>query len=178
MSVLAATKCYSGKCVLNFIVRVEHLKLGRTMTPMSISSDICHDFCCCCQIGYLNQILLPTPGSHVEVWLILASAQGPTWAPTKPNLGRSVICFQGIWLCEHRDYATPRTIVITLNGIWMVNARSCKYNVVILVCTEVGTSLQLWYELPLRTLFVIFFPWLCTRGNKEWVFWAPMQAPP
>ncbi|XP_062229346.1 uncharacterized protein LOC133927082 isoform X2 [Phragmites australis] len=25
--------------------------------------------------------------------------------------------WQGIWLCEHRDYATPRKIVITLNGI-------------------------------------------------------------
>ncbi|KAK9097639.1 hypothetical protein Syun_024684 [Stephania yunnanensis] len=25
--------------------------------------------------------------------------------------------WQGIWLCEHRDYATPRTIVITLNGV-------------------------------------------------------------
>uniref|UniRef100_K3XZ24 Secondary thiamine-phosphate synthase enzyme n=1 Tax=Setaria italica TaxID=4555 RepID=K3XZ24_SETIT len=25
--------------------------------------------------------------------------------------------WQGIWLCEHRDYATPRQIVITLNGI-------------------------------------------------------------
>ncbi|KAK3130892.1 hypothetical protein QOZ80_6BG0499340 [Eleusine coracana subsp. coracana] len=25
--------------------------------------------------------------------------------------------WQGIWLCEHRDYATARTIVITLNGI-------------------------------------------------------------
>ncbi|KAM3297995.1 hypothetical protein ACQJBY_039784 [Aegilops geniculata] len=25
--------------------------------------------------------------------------------------------WQGIWLCEHRDYATPRTIVITLSGI-------------------------------------------------------------
>ncbi|CAL5053918.1 unnamed protein product [Urochloa decumbens] len=25
--------------------------------------------------------------------------------------------WQGIWLCEHRDHATPRQIVITLNGI-------------------------------------------------------------
>uniref|UniRef100_A0A8I6YKG5 Secondary thiamine-phosphate synthase enzyme n=1 Tax=Hordeum vulgare subsp. vulgare TaxID=112509 RepID=A0A8I6YKG5_HORVV len=25
--------------------------------------------------------------------------------------------WQGIWLCEHRDYATPRTVVITLSGI-------------------------------------------------------------
>ncbi|KAJ3708122.1 hypothetical protein LUZ61_011827 [Rhynchospora tenuis] len=25
--------------------------------------------------------------------------------------------WQGIWLCEHRDHATPRKIVITLNGI-------------------------------------------------------------
>ncbi|PWS22930.1 secondary thiamine-phosphate synthase enzyme [Enterococcus faecium] len=25
--------------------------------------------------------------------------------------------WQGIWLCEHLDYATPRQIVITLNGI-------------------------------------------------------------
>jgi len=25
--------------------------------------------------------------------------------------------WQGIWLCEHRDYATSRQIVITLNGI-------------------------------------------------------------
>ncbi|XP_062178789.1 uncharacterized protein LOC133883470 [Phragmites australis] len=25
--------------------------------------------------------------------------------------------WQGIWLCEHRDYATPRKIVITLSGI-------------------------------------------------------------
>ncbi|KAI4320882.1 hypothetical protein MLD38_034318 [Melastoma candidum] len=29
------------------------------------------------------------------------------------NLGR----WQGIWLCEHRDVATPRSIVVTLNGI-------------------------------------------------------------
>ncbi|CAN6454728.1 unnamed protein product [Victoria cruziana] len=25
--------------------------------------------------------------------------------------------WQGIWLCEHRDHATPRKVVITLNGI-------------------------------------------------------------
>ncbi|XP_065042253.1 uncharacterized protein LOC135675729 [Musa acuminata AAA Group] len=25
--------------------------------------------------------------------------------------------WQGIWLCEHRDHATPRKIVITLNGM-------------------------------------------------------------
>ncbi|KAJ0987149.1 hypothetical protein J5N97_005505 [Dioscorea zingiberensis] len=25
--------------------------------------------------------------------------------------------WQGIWLCEHRDHATPRTIVVTLNGM-------------------------------------------------------------
>nr|XP_010932172.2 uncharacterized protein LOC105052892 isoform X2 [Elaeis guineensis] len=25
--------------------------------------------------------------------------------------------WQGIWLCEHRDHATPRKIVVTLNGI-------------------------------------------------------------
>ncbi|RZC62844.1 hypothetical protein C5167_024612 [Papaver somniferum] len=25
--------------------------------------------------------------------------------------------WQGIWLCEHRDYATPRKVVVTLNGI-------------------------------------------------------------
>ncbi|KAK6939148.1 Uncharacterized protein family UPF0047, YjbQ [Dillenia turbinata] len=25
--------------------------------------------------------------------------------------------WQGIWLCEHRDYPTPRKIVVTLNGI-------------------------------------------------------------
>ncbi|KAL6874074.1 hypothetical protein ACP4OV_014156 [Aristida adscensionis] len=25
--------------------------------------------------------------------------------------------WQGIWLCEHRDYATPRKIVITLSGV-------------------------------------------------------------
>ncbi|XP_058073288.1 uncharacterized protein LOC131222291 [Magnolia sinica] len=25
--------------------------------------------------------------------------------------------WQGIWLCEHRDYATPRKIVVTLNGV-------------------------------------------------------------
>ncbi|XP_057757034.1 uncharacterized protein LOC130976246 [Arachis stenosperma] len=25
--------------------------------------------------------------------------------------------WQGIWLCEHRDYPTPRTVVVTLNGI-------------------------------------------------------------
>ncbi|KAI4389677.1 hypothetical protein MLD38_001878 [Melastoma candidum] len=31
----------------------------------------------------------------------------------KLNLGR----WQGIWLCEHRDVATPRSIVVTLNGI-------------------------------------------------------------
>ncbi|GJN19217.1 hypothetical protein PR202_gb06465 [Eleusine coracana subsp. coracana] len=24
---------------------------------------------------------------------------------------------QGIWLCEHRDHANPRKIVITLNGV-------------------------------------------------------------
>nr|ACG43616.1 hypothetical protein [Zea mays] len=29
----------------------------------------------------------------------------------------SMLILQGIWLCEHRDYATPRQIVITLNGI-------------------------------------------------------------
>nr|GMD25979.1 UPF0047 protein YjbQ [Ipomoea batatas] len=31
----------------------------------------------------------------------------------KLNMGT----WQGIWLCEHRDEATPRRIVITLNGI-------------------------------------------------------------
>ncbi|PHU01350.1 hypothetical protein BC332_31137 [Capsicum chinense] len=31
----------------------------------------------------------------------------------KLNMGT----WQGIWLCEHRDSATPRRIVITLNGI-------------------------------------------------------------
>ncbi|PUZ74422.1 hypothetical protein GQ55_1G064100 [Panicum hallii var. hallii] len=25
--------------------------------------------------------------------------------------------WQGIWLCEHRDHASPRKIVITLNGV-------------------------------------------------------------
>ncbi|XP_026455733.1 uncharacterized protein LOC113356740 [Papaver somniferum] len=25
--------------------------------------------------------------------------------------------WQGIWLCEHRDYATPRKVVVTLNGV-------------------------------------------------------------
>ncbi|PIA56936.1 hypothetical protein AQUCO_00700945v1 [Aquilegia coerulea] len=29
------------------------------------------------------------------------------------NLGT----WQGIWLCEHRDYPTPRKIVVTMNGI-------------------------------------------------------------
>ncbi|VFQ61343.1 unnamed protein product [Cuscuta campestris] len=33
----------------------------------------------------------------------------------KLNMGT----WQGIWLCEHRDEATPRRIVITLNGIGM-----------------------------------------------------------
>uniref|UniRef100_A0A0R0G1N2 Secondary thiamine-phosphate synthase enzyme n=1 Tax=Glycine max TaxID=3847 RepID=A0A0R0G1N2_SOYBN len=31
----------------------------------------------------------------------------------KLNMGT----WQGIWLCEHRDYPTPRTVVVTLNGI-------------------------------------------------------------
>ncbi|KAK4751545.1 hypothetical protein SAY87_005027 [Trapa incisa] len=31
----------------------------------------------------------------------------------KLNMGT----WQGIWLCEHRDSPTPRTVVITLNGI-------------------------------------------------------------
>ncbi|KAI4388536.1 hypothetical protein MLD38_000856 [Melastoma candidum] len=31
----------------------------------------------------------------------------------KLNMGQ----WQGIWLCEHRDIATPRSIVVTLNGI-------------------------------------------------------------
>ncbi|KAJ4962207.1 hypothetical protein NE237_022146 [Protea cynaroides] len=25
--------------------------------------------------------------------------------------------WQGIWLCEHRDHATPRRVVVTLNGV-------------------------------------------------------------
>ncbi|XP_019054911.1 PREDICTED: uncharacterized protein LOC104606910 isoform X1 [Nelumbo nucifera] len=25
--------------------------------------------------------------------------------------------WQGIWLCEHRDHATPRKVVVTLNGV-------------------------------------------------------------
>ncbi|KAK6116823.1 hypothetical protein DH2020_049453 [Rehmannia glutinosa] len=32
----------------------------------------------------------------------------------KLNIGT----WQGIWLCEHRDAATPRKIVVTLNGIY------------------------------------------------------------
>ncbi|CAI9115345.1 OLC1v1016229C1 [Oldenlandia corymbosa var. corymbosa] len=31
----------------------------------------------------------------------------------KLNMGT----WQGVWLCEHRDSATPRTIVVTMNGI-------------------------------------------------------------
>ncbi|XP_074275130.1 uncharacterized protein LOC141599114 [Silene latifolia] len=31
----------------------------------------------------------------------------------KLNMGT----WQGIWLCEHRDYPTPRKVVVTLNGI-------------------------------------------------------------
>ncbi|KAL1535205.1 UPF0047 protein YjbQ-like [Salvia divinorum] len=31
----------------------------------------------------------------------------------KLNMGT----WQGIWLCEHRDAATPRRVVVTLNGI-------------------------------------------------------------
>ncbi|KAF8409843.1 hypothetical protein HHK36_002361 [Tetracentron sinense] len=31
----------------------------------------------------------------------------------KLNMGT----WQGIWMCEHRDYATPRKVVVTLNGI-------------------------------------------------------------
>ncbi|KAG6406158.1 hypothetical protein SASPL_133757 [Salvia splendens] len=31
----------------------------------------------------------------------------------KLNMG----AWQGIWLCEHRDAATPRRVVVTLNGI-------------------------------------------------------------
>ena len=31
----------------------------------------------------------------------------------KLNMGT----WQGIWLCEHRDYPTSRTVVVTLNGI-------------------------------------------------------------
>lgn len=29
----------------------------------------------------------------------------------------STIVLQGIWMCEHRDNATPRKVVVTLNGI-------------------------------------------------------------
>ncbi|XP_020201942.1 UPF0047 protein C4A8.02c [Cajanus cajan] len=31
----------------------------------------------------------------------------------KLNMGT----WQGIWICEHRDYPTPRTVVVTLNGV-------------------------------------------------------------
>ncbi|WVZ20524.1 hypothetical protein V8G54_007846 [Vigna mungo] len=31
--------------------------------------------------------------------------------------GMRVQIVNGIWLCEHRDYPTPRTVVVTLNGI-------------------------------------------------------------
>jgi hypothetical protein len=29
----------------------------------------------------------------------------------------SAIVLKGIWLCEHRDNATPRKVVVTLSGI-------------------------------------------------------------
>ncbi|EEC81042.1 hypothetical protein OsI_23833 [Oryza sativa Indica Group] len=42
--------------------------------------------------------------------------------------------WQGIWLCEHRDYATPRQIVITLMGSkspMTIDTNSCKCNMTI-----------------------------------------------
>ncbi|KAL0322809.1 UNVERIFIED_CONTAM: hypothetical protein Sangu_1900200 [Sesamum angustifolium] len=45
--------------------------------------------------------------AHISHLCLAARSHG------KLNMGT----WQGIWLCEHRDAATPRKIVITLNGI-------------------------------------------------------------
>jgi secondary thiamine-phosphate synthase enzyme len=49
--------------------------------------------------------------AHVKTSLMGASLTVPI-TNGKLNLGS----WQGIWLCEHRDHANPRRIVVTLQG--------------------------------------------------------------
>ena len=49
--------------------------------------------------------------AHVKASMLGASVTVPI-ADGRPALGT----WQGVYLCEHRDHATPRTLVLTLQG--------------------------------------------------------------
>ncbi len=49
--------------------------------------------------------------AHVKASLLGSSVSVPI-TDGRPNLGT----WQGVYLCEHRDRATPRTLVLTLTG--------------------------------------------------------------
>lgn len=49
--------------------------------------------------------------AHVKTCLVGAEVTVPI-TNGKLNLGT----WQGIWLCEHRDHASPRSVVVTLQG--------------------------------------------------------------
>ncbi|EXB56237.1 hypothetical protein L484_024774 [Morus notabilis] len=114
-----------GEDLSQFNVGLAHLFLHHTSASLTINenydSDVRHD-----TETFLNNIV---PEGASAPWK--HTLEGPDDMPAhikssmfgcaltipitngKLNMGT----WQGIWLCEHRDYPTARKVVVTLNGI-------------------------------------------------------------
>ncbi|BAT80163.1 hypothetical protein LR48_Vigan04g001200 [Vigna angularis] len=102
-----------------------HLFLHHTSASLTINENYDYDVRDDTEI-FLNQIVPEGPSAPWKHTLegaddmpahIKSSMFGCALTIPITNGKLNMGTWQGIWLCEHRDYPTPRTVVVTLNGI-------------------------------------------------------------
>ncbi|CAB4309240.1 unnamed protein product [Prunus armeniaca] len=97
-----------GQELSHFNCGLAHLFLQHTTASLTINENVDSDVRDDTET-FLNRIVpegTSAPWKHtLEAWVPITNG--------KLNMGP----WQGIWLCEHRDYPTGRKVVVTLNGI-------------------------------------------------------------